>query len=216
MYQVLIVDDHPTIGAGTKFILEQNDEFHVTYVKTGALALELMTNIKIDIMLCDLYITGMDTITLTKRALQFDSELKIFIFTGYAYEHLFNELIEIGVCGFLSKKIPVEELKEKIESGLKGETTIPTHLFKRLRAIEGDSIQESTSSKLNTRESHIVKYLVNGLSNRKIAEKIYLSQRGVEYQIQKLYHRFNVKSRAELIKYVVEHELLHLDYKTEK
>jgi len=211
MYQVLIVDSHPTVGVGTKFILERNEQFHVTYVKTGALALELITNIKFDVMLCDLYLLDMDSIALTKQILKCDPSLKVFIFTGYAYEYMFNELIEIGICGFLSKTMSLEELEEKIYSGIKGETIIPTHLFKRLRAIEGDTVQE-TGSKLTSREGHIINCLINGMSNRQIAEHIFLSQRGVEYQIQKLYRKFKVKSRSELIRYVVLNKLLTSEY----
>lgn len=212
MYQVLIVDNYPTVGIGTKFSLERNEEFHVTYVSTGAIALQLIMNAKFDVMLCDLYLTDMDSIALIKKILKHDPQLKLFIFTGYAYEHMFNELIEIGVCGFLLKTMSLEEMKEKIMAGLNGETVIPTHLFKRLRAIESETIYEDTASKLTSRERHIVNCLVAGLSNRQIAEQVYLSQRTVEYHLQKLYQKFSVKTRAELMIYIHEHKLFQHDY----
>lgn len=213
LYQVLIVDHYPTVGAGTKFILEQNDDFYVTYVKTGAIALQLIAKMKFDIMLCDLYTVDTDSVTLAKQVLQLDPNLKIFIFTGYAYDHVFNEFMDIGVCGFLSKTMSLDELQENIYKGLKGETIVPTHLFKRLRAVEEETLHE-VNVKLTSRERHIVNCLMKGLSNRQIADQIYLSQRAVEYQLQKLYKKFEVRTRPELIKYIHEHNLLSVNYTT--
>lgn len=213
MYQVLIVDNHPTVGAGTKFILEQSKQFHVTYVKTGALALELMTNIKFHIMLSDLYMSDMDGIALVKQILAYEPQMKILIFTGFAYEHAFNELIELGVSGFISKKMNIEQLSIKIMNALNGETVIPTQFFKRLRKIETDCVNEKNAS-ISIRERHIMGCLLNGLSNREIAEQIYLSQRAVEYQLKKLYTRYGLKTRKQFIKYIIEKKLLESEYST--
>lgn len=213
MYQVLIVDNHPTVGAGTKFILEQSKQFHVTYVKTGALALELLTNIKFHIILSDLYMSDMDGIALVKQILAYEPQMKILIFTGFAYEHAFNELIELGISGFISKKMSIEQLSVNILAALKGDTIIPTQFFKRLRKIEADGVKENYDG-LTTRERHIMGCVLNGLSNREIAEQIYLSQRAVEYQLNKLYMKYEVKTRKQFIKYIIERKLLDTEYNT--
>ena len=206
MYQILLVDDHPAVGIGTKNMIERSIDIKVSFVKSGALALELINKIKFDLILCDLYMPTMDGISLSKLIMERDSSNKIFIFTGHPLDHLYNELLEIGVSGFLDKSMTNEELNNHIRCALNGETIIPTALFRQLRKKqeEPDKSDKYSLKWLTSKEQQLVKHIYNGLSNKQIAELVYLSQRGVEYQIQNLFRKLEVSSRSELVKLAIE------------
>lgn len=199
---ILIVDDHPAVGIGTKDMLERNMNVRVQFVHSAKLAIELLRKQKYDAVLCDWQLPFNDGIQLTRQFISMQPELKVMIYSGYELESQFNEMMDAGVSGFMSKSSSSDELVQAIQNMLHGYIIVPVSLMQRLRTMElkpiHDLIQKNHSY-ITDKEIELLKAISHGYSNKELAEKFHISQRGVEYQLNKLFGKLQVHSRTKAI-----------------
>jgi two-component system competent response regulator ComA len=197
------VDDHPSVGEGTKTMIEQDSEIRVTVALSALEALDKVQKASFDLILCDLNMPGISGLELSKRLIQMDPDRKIIIYSGYEIGSHFNLLIESGVSGFISKTSSREQLQQSIRCAMRGEAVIPISLLKQLRRQEvqltrsDKSIQEVS---INEREMEILNEVAAGVSNKELAALLHVSQRNVEYQLTRIFEKLNVRSRSEAIR----------------
>jgi len=103
MVHILLVDDHPSVGEGTKNMIEQDSDMEVTFVLSAMEAFESLEQREFDVILCDLNMPTISGLEFTKRAVQLYPDSKVVIYTGYEISVHYNLLIESGVTGFISK-----------------------------------------------------------------------------------------------------------------
>ncbi|MCD5324311.1 MULTISPECIES: response regulator transcription factor [Pontibacillus] len=213
MIHILLVDDHPSVGEGTKVMIEKEEDMKVTIVDAAGKALPLVEEQEFDVMLFDLRMRGMNGIELVKEVRALGKEAPILIYTGYDIGPYFNTLIEAGASGFINKTEPRDQLILSIRSVLKGKVILPIGLFKQLRRMEvqveqqvvkeeqeeqpEEEIQEDVS--INSKEQKILIEVARGKSNREIASIYYKSQRTIEYNLTEIFKKLQVKSRAEAV-----------------
>ncbi|GGD09097.1 response regulator transcription factor [Pontibacillus salipaludis] len=212
MIHILLVDDHPSVGEGTKVMIEKEEDMQVTIVDAAGKALPLVQEQDFDVMLFDLRMRGMNGIELVKEVRALGKEAPILIYTGYDIGPYFNTLIEAGASGFINKTEPRDQLILSIRSVLKGKVILPIQLFKQLRRMEvqvdhgvkeeqveeeQEEIQEDVS--INSKEQKILIEVAKGKSNREIASDHFKSQRTIEYNLTEIFKKLQVKSRAEAV-----------------
>ncbi|MFC4779612.1 response regulator [Paenibacillus sp. GCM10023252] len=202
MIRILLVDDHPSVGEGTKTMIEQDPEMNVTVVLSAMEAIDAVQSHSYDIILCDLNMPGISGLELTKRLIQQDPDRRVLIYTGYEISSHYNLLIESGVCGFISKTVSREQLLNAIRCTMRGEAVVPIALLKQLRRNEakfsrGEKVVEEVS--INEREQSILQEVASGNSNKDIACKLHMSQRTVEYNLTRIFEKLGVRSRSEAI-----------------
>lgn len=201
MTKILIVDDHLSIIEGTKMLLEQEPDFQITIENSS---LNVLNEIKLhhyDVLLFDLYMPHLNGLELTKKALEYNPELVILIYTGFDIKPHFNILVEAGVSGFLSKTSSREDLVNGIRCALRKQVVLPLSLVRELRRpgiiASGNSPQEKVI--LTTTEEEILAELAKGKSTRDIATTLAMSQRSLEYSLTALYQKFGVRTRVDTI-----------------
>ena len=204
MTTVLIVDDHPAVGAGTKSMLEQQSGMNVDVIEQSEKVEGILKENQYDVLLLDLYMPGMNGIELAKSIRKTYPDLTILIYTGFDLSTHFNMLVEANVNGFVSKTATSEQLVTAIRCALRDEVVIPLHLFKQLRRSEAsvsETNEEPTSSgiSLNEKEQSILKEVAAGLTNREIAQQLHMSQRSVEYTLTGIFNKLSVRSRTEAL-----------------
>lgn len=204
MTNVLIVDDHPAVGAGTKSMLEQEGDMNVDVTDHSEKVKELLNETHYDVLLLDLYMPGMNGIELAKRIRKEYPDLTLLIYTGFDLSTHFNMIVEADINGFVSKTATSEQLVTAIRCALRDEVVIPLHLFKQLRRTEASVSQSTESPKqdnlsLNAKEQSILKEVASGLTNREIAQSLHMSQRSVEYTLTGIFNKLNVRSRTEAL-----------------
>ncbi|MCR2803436.1 response regulator transcription factor [Paenibacillus soyae] len=203
MIRILLVDDHPSVGEGTKTMIEQDGEMKVTVALSALEALDKVHSEAFDIILCDLNMPGISGLELTKRLIQNDPERKVIIYSGYEIGTHFNLLVESGVSGFISKTASREQLHNSIRCALRGEAVIPISLLKQLRRNEVAISRSELSIEdvsINEKEMTILHEVAAGVSNKELAAILHVSQRNVEYQLTKIFEKLNVRSRSEAIR----------------
>jgi len=202
MTRILIVDDHPSVLEGTKIMLEQEPDLHVTVETSAAEALRRLQEEAFDVLLFDLYMSELNGLELAKRVLETDPEAKVLIYTGFDIAPHVNLLIESGVTGFISKTTSQEQLITAIRCALRGEAVIPLSLLRELRRV-GVSITEEEreirKALVTDKERVVLQELGKGKSNKEIAQILHMSQRSLEYCLTHLFQKLGVRSRVEAV-----------------
>lgn len=201
MVNILIVDDHLSIIEGTKMLLEQEPDFNITVESSSLNAMNLIKLKHYDVLLFDLYMPHLNGLELAKKALDYNPELTVLIYTGFDIKPHFNLLVEAGVSGFLSKTSSREDLVAGIRCALKQQVLLPLSLVRELRrpGIISDSSNSNEKVVLTSNEEQILLELSRGKSTREIASILAMSQRSLEYSLTNLYQKFGVRTRVDTI-----------------
>ena len=202
MIQILLVDDHPSVGEGTKSMIEQEDDMKATVVTSSMEALEVLKNQTFDVLMFDLNMPVINGLELTRRVMATDSDTPIIIYTGYDITSHFNILVEVRVSGFISKTASREQLITAIRCALRGEAVIPVSLLHQLRRndarVYAAGNEESVKCiSIDEKEQAILQEVASGKGNREIADILLMSQRTVEYNLTRIFGKLNVHSRSE-------------------
>ncbi|TGE38914.1 response regulator transcription factor [Desulfosporosinus fructosivorans] len=204
MIQILLVDDHPSVGEGTKSMIEQENDMKATVVTSSMEALEVLKNQIFDVLMFDLNMPVINGLELTRRVIAINSDTPILVYTGYDISAHYNILVEARVSGFISKTASREQLITAIRCALRGEAVIPISLLHQLRRNEArvDASEKEESVKrisIDEKEQMILQEVARGKSNREIADILLMSQRTVEYNLTRIFGKLNVRSRSEAI-----------------
>lgn len=150
MINILIIDDHPAVGKGTKAILENEVDIQTDVINDSEITLELITKRKYDIYLVDLYMPKLNGIELTKLILRNNPNSIILIYTGFDIPIHYNLLIEDGASGFISKTDTKEQLITAIRCALSDEAVVPFRLLKQLRRVNTSPTTKEDVQNLGT------------------------------------------------------------------
>ena len=211
------MDDHPAVGIGTKDMLERNMRVRVSFVQSAKLALEMISRQRVDIVLCDWQMpvmNGMELCTLLKDK---QPDVKVMLYSGYEMEPHINEMMDAKINGFIDKASSSDELILSIQSMIQGYALVPIELLQRLRIMDIRAFQklmQKQNSYITDKEKELLEAISHGYSNRELADKFHISQRGVEYQLSKLFDKLEVRSRAKAITVAI--ELGYIPAKTSK
>lgn len=210
---MLVVDDHPTVGAGTKFTLEQQDDITADVMAESDKVMDRLEDEKYDVYLVDLYMPNLNGIELTKEILRKDPEAIVLMYTGYDIITHYNFMMDAGVSGFVSKTATSEQLITAIRCALKEEVVIPLHLLRQLRrgeagASKRDALEEMSGVGLSEREQQVLVLVGRGSTNTAISLKLNVSKRTVEADLTKIFSKLRVSSRTEAYKKASEYGLL--------
>ena len=202
--KVLIVDDHPAVGEGTRAIIDQEDDMQANVIADSDKYLDAINKEKYEVYLIDLYMPKLNGIELTKLILQKDPDAVVLIYTGFDIMAHYNLLIESGVSGFISKTATKEQLITAIRCALREEVVIPLQLLKQLKRVDTspttkEGQHDLGAITLSIKEQQILEGVEKGLTNKAIAINLSMSQRTIEYNLTKIFSKLGVNSRTEVL-----------------
>ncbi|MCF2151410.1 response regulator transcription factor [Desmonostoc muscorum LEGE 12446] len=209
MIQVLLVEDQEIVRRGLKTLLEiQPDLQVVAEAENGQKAIQQMENLyggdsQPDIILMDIRMPVMDGVEATQRICQQFPNTKILILTTFDETQYISEAIRFGAKGYLLKDTPAQELVAAIHSIHKGYTHFgPGILEKMLVAVPAsqpapEKQPPAKLGELTTREREVLRLIASGLSNREIAQKLFLSEGTVRNHITNILNRLNLRDRTQ-------------------
>lgn len=198
-YRILLVDDHPPVMFGTKWMLEQEEDFEVIVASPQDNLVELAVNGSFAVMMFDLVMPGISGLELSRRVLERRPDATILIYTGFDITPYFRQLIELGIAGFVSKTATRERLVHVVRSALNKEAVVPIRLLRALFRDGSDHGRRDDAACLTDREIVILKEVARGKSNKLIAEKMHMSQRSLEYALTQVFQKLSVHSRVEAV-----------------
>ncbi|NQU35821.1 MAG: response regulator transcription factor [Bacteroidetes bacterium] len=209
--KIIIVDDHEIFRNGLKMVLGKLDYVDVVgEAANGQDFLDLIRQVSCDIVLMDIEMPIMSGIDATKIALKENPELKVISLTMFTDDNYIQSMMDAGVRGFLVKNINKETLNKAITTVAAGGNYYSEELFKFFtRKINTKEEKPSGDEvKFTSREKEILQLLSEGLSNKEIADVLYVSERTVVGHKSNMLAKTGCKSAISLLAYALRHRLI--------
>ncbi|AEX45264.1 two-component system response regulator involved in heme homeostasis [Corynebacterium diphtheriae HC01] len=190
MIRVMLIDDHPVVRAGLRSILDSFDD--ITVVAEASDGSNINTK-GIDVVVTDIQMPGTDGITLT-RALASAGGPPVLILTTYDTEADILAAVEAGAMGYLLKDAPESALHDAVIATFEGRRTLAPKVANALMQRVSKPRQA-----LSAREIEILQNLEQGLSNRQLAAKLFISEATVKTHLVHIYSKLGVDNRTAAI-----------------
>jgi NarL family two-component system response regulator LiaR len=202
--KILIVDDHPMIRTGMRSLLESVSDFEVAgEASNGEEAVLLSSNLKPDVIIMDIVMPKLNGIEATKQIKQASPTTAILTLTAYSDIYYILGLLEAGACGYLLKDARGEELVAAIRSVRAGESVIDPAVTRKLleRVVQqpGNVTHAQPTVQLTRREIEVLRLASKGLSNKDIADQLFLSLRTVKAHLTNIFDKMGCGSRTDAI-----------------
>jgi two-component system response regulator NreC len=209
--RILIVDDHGVLRAGLRALLNAETNFQVVgEAGTSDDGLRTALELKPDVVLMDLSIPGIGGLELTRLLHEKLPETRVIILTVHEDTALLREAMAVGAAGYVVKRAAESELLAAIQAAMQGEFYIHPSMTRGLLEARRDAAPQPRrdhAEELTMREIDVVKLLTSGLTNRQIADQLFLSVRTVESHRAHIFAKLGLTSRAELVRWAVEKKL---------
>ena len=226
---VLLVDDEPLLLESLEIILTMNGMEIAGMARDGAEALELLKKVSCNLALVDLNMKGMGGIELIEHIKRTYPHVKILVLTTFYDDKSITQAIAGGADGYLLKDSGKEAILGAMEQVMGGRNVVDGKVMQRLAALinghvsgiyseNKGSVQGTNSSsgigcsgisntagelvlpeEITSREKEICSLLARGLTNRQIAETLYISEGTVKNYISSIYDKTGIHDRAKLI-----------------
>lgn len=213
---ILVVDDHSLVREGIITMLSIYDDFEIIGdAESGEKALEKIEEQKPDVILLDINMPGMNGIETAKKVLTDYEGIKIIILSMEVTQDHISEAIKAGVSGYLAKDTKKEVLAEAIRKVMQGEQyfgdKISEVIFKGFyKQSKGEQVAKENKD-LSKREVEVLRQIASGLSNREIADKLFISIRTVDAHRNHIMQKLSMKSTAQLVKYAIKEKIIDLE-----
>ena len=209
---VMITDDHLIVREGLRLILETAEGIDIVgEASDGAECLQLVPELKPDVILMDLQMPRMDGITAIGHLRSEHPEIAIVILTTFNEDELMIRGLQAGVRGYLLKDTSRENLLDTIQAAAKGETLLKPEILARVlsaRSTPASNPISQSDSILTEREREVLQAAARGERNKEIAYKLGITERTVKAHLASIYQKFNVDSRAAAVAVAAQRGLL--------
>lgn len=207
----MLVDDHTILRDGLKTMISVESDLDViAEAKSGDEALQILSSLDPDVIVMDINIPQKNGIEVTAEIKKNDPTAKVLILTMHSHDEYFMAAIQKGADGYLLKDAPSEEVLHAIRTIAKGESVIPPSMTKKLLNFHNEQQNTDYHIAFTNREKEVLHCIVEALSNKEIAERLYISDKTVKIHVSNIFKKVNVKSRSQLIIYAVQHQLVPL------
>lgn len=198
---VLIADDEELITNSLKMILDYEDDINVLFVcQNGDEAYEkVLQNNNIHVVLMDIRMPVCDVVLSTKKILKIRPDIKIIILTTFNDDEYIFEALKNGAKGYLLKNIKADEIIKAIRIVHEGNLLVHPEVATKLSSmLKADNKKLIYNLNLSETEIEIIKLISDGLNNREIAKKIFLTEGTVKNKITDILSKLKLRDRTQI------------------
>ena len=212
MIRLLIVDDHQLVRSGLRRLLESEEDLAVEdEAGTAYDAVRLARLHKPDVILLDVVMpggSGLDAIPEIRDAAPNARILTLSMQDDPSYV---RQAFAAGASGYVLKEAADDELLAAVREVAEGGRYVDPQLGARLAAADAAAAAEAADDPLTDREREVLRLLALGHTNQEIAQMLYLSVRTAETHRARIMQKLRLTTRAELVRYAIDHGLLAED-----
>jgi DNA-binding NarL/FixJ family response regulator len=209
---VLIADDHAMVRQGLKQILElENDIIVVAQAANGDEAVNLARQYKPDVILMDINMPVKNGIQAIGEIKQEKIDSHIIVLTIHEDREYLFKTLQMGAEGYVLKDAEPSVLIDAIRSVYSGQSYIQQNMtrelvkeFNRVTMSERDKNDESS---LTSREIEVLELIAEGMINKEIAKKLYISEKTVKNHVSNIFRKIDVSDRTQAAIYAFKHNI---------
>jgi DNA-binding NarL/FixJ family response regulator len=223
--RVLIVDDHAVVRQGLRTFLELQDDPAGLAIEVvgeaadGVQAVELARRLQPDVVLLDLVMPVMGGIEAAPRILEASLRSRIIILTSFGEEDKLLPAIRAGAQGYLLKDILPNELVQAVRSAYLGKVQLHPEIARALMtavvtreappAAPASLVGQAAAppDDLTERELEVLRLIAEGINNRQIADRLFISEKTVKTHISSILGKLQVEDRTQAAVYALRHGL---------
>lgn len=202
--RLLLVDDQRLMREGLRTLLEMEPGLEVAgEAENGQLALEAYADLLPDVVLMDVRMPAMDGVEATRRLRERWPAARVIILTTFDDDEYVFEGLRAGALGYLLKDVSVQELADAIHAVMAGGVLIEPSVarkvvaeFARLAAPAPKASQD-LDEPLSEREREILRLLAQGMTNREIAQRLYLAEGTVKNYVTNILGKIDARDRTQ-------------------
>jgi len=205
--RVMIVDDHALVRSGLEaFLLVQEDLMLVAQAKNGQQAITMCVDAQPDVVLMDLLMPGMTGIEATSKIKQQFPQIQVIALTSYQDQELVQGALQAGAIGYILKDVSAGDLANAIRSVYAGRPTLSPEATQALidLSMKGAAVGDD----LTDREREVLSWMVAGLSNPEIADRLVISRGTVKFHVSNILSKLGVSSRTEAVSLALQQHLI--------
>jgi len=203
--RVIVVEDHTVVRRGLCALLSAQSFDCVADVGTGREALERAVELNPKVVLLDLGLPDLDGLDVLRRLRDQVPETRVVILTMHAEEEYVLRALAAGAEGYVLKTAEPEALAEAIRRATEGDLYIDPAVA---RPVAARAVVRADPDPLTPRERDVLALIARGLTNRQIAEQLFISLNTVETHRRHILEKLGARSRADLVAYAMGHGLL--------
>lgn len=201
--RIAIIDDEKLIREGLKIILSTYDDLEIVALgENGHEALELCKEYSIDLVLMDIRMPLCDGVKGTKLIKDNYPDTKVLILTTFKDIEYIQEAMANGASGYLLKDSSYDLIYEGIKAANSGNIVIHPDIANNIfnyTEIECDPIEIKKEYNLTHRECNIINLIANGLSNKEISNKLFLSEGTIKNNVSTILSKLELRDRTQIV-----------------
>jgi DNA-binding NarL/FixJ family response regulator len=212
MTTIVLADDHPMVRQGVRTVLETEPDWHVVgEAADGTAVLDLVTQLKPDILIVDLMMPGLNGIEVTQQIRHHVPQTHVIVFSMHADKVYVREALSKGAVGYVLKESDAAELIRATREVLAGRRYLSHTLAERAIDSYLQDASDATldwSEMLTARERQVLQLAAQGASNAEIGSRLSISPRTAETHRANLMRKLGLQTQAELLRYAFQHGIL--------
>ncbi|MBA3655213.1 MAG: response regulator transcription factor [Actinobacteria bacterium] len=215
--RVLIADDQPLYRRGLEVVLHTEEDIEVVgEAENGEEAITKAEELAPDVVLMDVRMPRVNGIEATQSIRDRVPTTKILMLTVSDEDSDLYEAIKAGASGYLLKEVSVEEVADSIRAVMQGESKITPSMASKLinefsaMSKRADERERLPVPALTARELEVLKLVAKGMSNREIADELFISENTVKNHVRNILEKLHLHSRMEAVMYALREKLLDL------
>ena len=207
MIRILLVDDQTIIRQGLANLLAaQPDLTVVGDAENGQQAVEQVASLyntprQPDVILMDVRMPEIDGVAATRQICEEFPEIKILVLTTFDDDDYVQQAMRYGAKGYLLKQTPIADLAVAIRAVHQGYTHMGPGLFEKTFTpspiTRPDMLMPPALAALSPREQEVLKLISSGLSNREIAQTLFISERTVRNHVTSILSQLQLRDRTQ-------------------
>jgi two-component system nitrate/nitrite response regulator NarL len=207
--RIAILDDHQIVIDGLKLLLSSHKQFEIVSESTnGFEMLEILERIPVDILLTDVMMPQIDGFEVAMRVKAQFPSVKVVALTMNGEGMLVDKMLEQAeIAGYLLKTIDRNELVQALESIQKGIRYFSNEVMDELELFQKIK-KENESIHLTSREIEIIKCIANNMSNKQIADTLFISERTVETHRKNIFRKTDIHTAIGLIEFAKKRQII--------
>lgn len=198
--KILVVDDDKIVASSLKMILESSEKIQVLALgSSGEEAVRLYEKYDPDVLLMDIRMEGMTGLEAGEKILKSSPEAKILYLTTFADDEYIVRALKIGAKGYILKQ-DFQGIASALETVMNGQSVFGDSIIGRLPELMSRKAEKFDFEEYNisNKEKEIIFLVAEGLSNKEIAYKLYLSEGTIRNYISTILEKLSLRDRTQL------------------